>query len=291
MEGTRYNDYARPFITEKMNSWYPFSSYASMLWPVFAGESIYKNGYWVRHLHCDSMELLVILDGDMTVTSENEAHLVSAGETANIPPGFRKLETGPSGFCHKLSVGIDGNIFRLVMKVMNLDRFAIMKDFMTPEFERLYQRIATLLDARDPATIPELSNLAYSALMYVSMRKEMQHLPRELQDCKSFIERNLHRKITVSDICGLVKCSKAKLNRLFSTYLKTSPVEYLIRLRLDYACRLLAMGNLSIKEIASLCGYRNQLYFSNDFKKHTSLTPTAFRNSKKSAPMDLRSNN
>ncbi len=287
MEGTRYNDYARPFITEKMNSWYPFSSYSSMLWPAFAGESIYKNGYWVRHLHCDSMELLVILDGDMMVTSGNELHLVRAGETANIPPGFRKLETGPSGFCHKLSVGIEGNIFRLVMKVMNLDHFAILKEFMSPEFEKLYQRIATLLDARDPASIPELSNLAYSALMYVSMRKEMGHLPPELQECKSFIERNLHRKIAVSDICGVVKCSKAKLTRLFSEHMKTSPIEYLIRLRIDYACRLLAVGNLSIKEIASLCGYKNQLYFSNDFKRHTSLTPTAFRAGKKPAQGDF----
>ena len=43
------------------------------------------------------------------------------------------------------------------------------------------------------------------------------------------------------------------------------------------ACRYLASTNLSLKEISAKCGYTNQYYFSNSFKKKLGISPSVYR--------------
>ena len=45
----------------------------------------------------------------------------------------------------------------------------------------------------------------------------------------------------------------------------------------DFSWNLLTDTDLLIKEIAYACGFENEYYFSNFFKKHTTLSPSAFR--------------
>ncbi|MGL5720869.1 MAG: AraC family transcriptional regulator, partial [Brevinema sp.] len=47
---------------------------------------------------------------------------------------------------------------------------------------------------------------------------------------------------------------------------------------LDHACRLLAIQNLSIKDIASKVGFSDSLYFSRLFKKKYKLSPSQYYN-------------
>ena len=56
-----------------------------------------------------------------------------------------------------------------------------------------------------------------------------------------------------------------------------SPAQYLLNLRMQKACRLLRDADLRIYEIANLCGYCNELYFSRVFKSANGMTPAAWR--------------
>ena len=56
-----------------------------------------------------------------------------------------------------------------------------------------------------------------------------------------------------------------------------TPTEYVSFLRLQKAKRLLIDTDLLIKEIAAECGFSNEYYFSNFFKKRTELSPQNFR--------------
>jgi AraC-like DNA-binding protein len=40
---------------------------------------------------------------------------------------------------------------------------------------------------------------------------------------------------------------------------------------------LLSESKLLIKEISARCGFENEYYFSNRFKKHTGISPTEYR--------------
>jgi AraC-like DNA-binding protein len=44
------------------------------------------------------------------------------------------------------------------------------------------------------------------------------------------------------------------------------------------AKELLTGSSLQIKEIANACGFENEYYFSNFFKKHIKMSPSDFRN-------------
>ncbi|MBO9620944.1 MAG: helix-turn-helix domain-containing protein [Niabella sp.] len=53
----------------------------------------------------------------------------------------------------------------------------------------------------------------------------------------------------------------------------SSPIDYFIRLKLQYACRLLKQSDLKIGEISVEPGYDDVFYFSRLFKKNNRKLP------------------
>src|SRR5262249_38253752 len=66
------------------------------------------------------------------------------------------------------------------------------------------------------------------------------------------------------------------LARAFRSYYCCTLGEYLRRLRVERACRLLR-GNTPLAEIALATGFADQSHFSAVFKRHTGMTPAAYR--------------
>lgn len=65
--------------------------------------------------------------------------------------------------------------------------------------------------------------------------------------------------------------------RRFKAFTGMTPMDYVTSLRLQRAKELLTGSTLPVKEIANVCGFENEYYFSNFFKKHTGRSPKAFR--------------
>lgn len=72
-------------------------------------------------------------------------------------------------------------------------------------------------------------------------------------------------------------CSRDHLIRLFREHHGVTPVEFLIRARMDSARSLLLATGFSIKQIAAQLGYADTFCFSRQFKKRAGLSPSAFR--------------
>lgn len=56
-----------------------------------------------------------------------------------------------------------------------------------------------------------------------------------------------------------------------------TPYQYLIRMRLLHAARLLGGSRLTVKEISQLCGYGNPFHFSTEFTRFHGCPPREFR--------------
>ena len=56
-----------------------------------------------------------------------------------------------------------------------------------------------------------------------------------------------------------------------------TPMAYQQAVRLEAAMALLAQGRLSIEAVASEVGYTDRVAFGRQFKRHTGLTPAAWR--------------
>ncbi|MDD5349528.1 MAG: AraC family transcriptional regulator [Chthoniobacteraceae bacterium] len=85
------------------------------------------------------------------------------------------------------------------------------------------------------------------------------------------------------DVPGVAELARAAgyspdhFTRLFREILGVPPETFVIQARLERAKQLLAESGLSIGEIAEALGYRDLYFFSRQFKRHTSRTPSQYR--------------
>jgi AraC-like DNA-binding protein len=76
--------------------------------------------------------------------------------------------------------------------------------------------------------------------------------------------------------CGV---EAAYLCRLFARFHDESPYQFLTRLRMDYASRLLLEDEASVRSVAERMGYKDPFHFSRVFKSVHRIPPSKFRNS------------
>ena len=98
-----------------------------------------------------------------------------------------------------------------------------------------------------------------------------------LQKMLSYIYENYAQRITLADIAGAAHISRSEAGRCFQSYLGCSPVEALIKYRLQTAKRLLHETTLTLQEISLACGFHSVNYFSRQFRKRYGYSPTNAR--------------
>ncbi len=103
-------------------------------------------------------------------------------------------------------------------------------------------------------------------------RIEMGHRIR-LQKMLSYIYENYAAPMTLEDIAKAANISRSEAGRCFRKYMGCSPIDALIRYRLQTAHRLLGEQTRSLQEISFACGFHSVNYFSRQFKKVYGYTP------------------
>ena len=83
--------------------------------------------------------------------------------------------------------------------------------------------------------------------------------------------------LSIDEIAGQLFVSKDYLRHLFTQYIGESPLRTIVSARIDHAKKLLKNPELSISNIAELCGFEDPYYFSRLFKNYTGKSPSAFR--------------
>ncbi|WP_270169946.1 AraC family transcriptional regulator [Paenibacillus sp. SYP-B4298] len=92
-----------------------------------------------------------------------------------------------------------------------------------------------------------------------------------------YIEEHYHEPITLELLEELLGCNSRMLLRKFRAEWNTTPIDYLIQIRLGKAKELLAGTWSAVKDIAEQVGYTDHYYFSRLFKKHTGMSPLQYR--------------
>ena len=94
-----------------------------------------------------------------------------------------------------------------------------------------------------------------------------------LQKMLSYIYENYARTVTLAEIAGAAHISRSEAGRCFQAYLGCSPMEALIRYRLQTAQRLLQQTTLTLQQISFSCGFHSVNYFSRQFRKRYGYSP------------------
>ena len=103
--------------------------------------------------------------------------------------------------------------------------------------------------------------------------------PRKEALVNKALEIIQHREgaLSVEELAGQLYVSKDYLRHLFLDFANQSPIQHIIHARIEKARDLLSRHNLSIKEVASECGFESVYYFSRLFRKVTGCPPSSFR--------------
>lgn len=92
------------------------------------------------------------------------------------------------------------------------------------------------------------------------------------------IEDDIARAWTLGELAAYAHLSISRFSALFTQMVGTSPMDYLIQLRLSQAAHLLDSTDKKIIEVAEECGFRNLSNFNRLFKQHVGMLPSEIRN-------------
>lgn len=92
-----------------------------------------------------------------------------------------------------------------------------------------------------------------------------------------FMEQNLDKKITLSEIAEDSGYSPSYLTTIFRKKTGYSPLSYFSHLKITKACEYLDFSKYKIKEISFMMGYSDPYYFSKDFQKKIGMSPRNYR--------------
>lgn len=92
-----------------------------------------------------------------------------------------------------------------------------------------------------------------------------------------FFDNNTEQGVRIDEVARYFRLTPQYFSTLFRRVHGVSPAQYLQGARVRHACRLLAGSQLSVKEIASRCGYADSAHFCRQFKTHTGYPPAQYR--------------
>ncbi|WP_379131865.1 helix-turn-helix domain-containing protein [Paenibacillus sp. sgz500958] len=121
-----------------------------------------------------------------------------------------------------------------------------------------------------------LRNVLFQISEILFMKK--QHRNRRLiEHIETFIRDKMAENLTLREVANHFAYSPNHLGVLFKEHTGESFNEYLLRIRMEKAIRLLDQHQYKIYEVADMVGYKNIAYFSRQFREFFNITAGDYR--------------
>ena len=93
----------------------------------------------------------------------------------------------------------------------------------------------------------------------------------------SHLEANYHEPVDLDRLAKIAHMSKRNFMRTFLAAMGSSPIAYLIQLRVNHAASLLRRTGYGVTEIAYQVGFSDSNYFARQFRRILGVTPSEYR--------------
>ena len=98
-----------------------------------------------------------------------------------------------------------------------------------------------------------------------------------LEKIISFINGNYTRNINLKEVASMAAINHTAFCRYFKESTGRTFMQYIIEMRIGYACKLLTIKRMTISQICNECGFESITHFNRIFKRSTRYTPTEYR--------------
>lgn len=100
---------------------------------------------------------------------------------------------------------------------------------------------------------------------------------KKMWDVLEYIETNYQESISVDDLAAVADYSKFHFLRLFREYIGLTPIQYINRVRLEQAAKMLINTDDTITQISFSAGFKNVSYFIRTFSERYGVSPLKYR--------------
>ena len=206
-----------------------------------------------------------------------------------LPPDLPHQELPSEHVSRYIAVMIDSSFLEKQLAVYHLSCFDLasrttasvneriiesLKEFMS-EYEEASPGYRQLLDA---ASL-KIAHLLIRQLFSIRSTERKMVYRMSVTQAIEYCNQHFGEKISVDDLAHVAHCSASHFSRIFKEETMLSPTDYLLRLRLDYAKRMLRNQDKSITQIALACGFNSSAYFYHCFSRAFGIGPSEFRKS------------
>ncbi|QDV62694.1 AraC family transcriptional regulator [Crateriforma conspicua] len=98
-----------------------------------------------------------------------------------------------------------------------------------------------------------------------------------LGDVMEYLHQHFDRHVTSDQLAEMSGLSVSHFERRFRLAFGTSPRQYLIRIRIEQATKMLRQTDHSVSNIAQRCGFYDHAHFSRSFQRIMNVSPTKYR--------------
>jgi transcriptional regulator GlxA family with amidase domain len=113
---------------------------------------------------------------------------------------------------------------------------------------------------------------------FAMFQGQKNHTDEAVKQAQEFIDKNIQEKITIDELANLVALGRRSFERRFKVATNNSVLEYINRVKIEFAKREFESSRKNINEVMYDVGYTDTKAFRTIFKKITGLTPVEYRN-------------
>lgn len=176
----------------------------------------------------------------------------------------------------KYFMNLSGSLALSLISKFSLDDQFV---FSAPSLKYLFKKIMKVSyeDIPESERQLKLTSLYFDILHRLYMLNKNAQKNSEAVLMKNFLDDNIERIISNSELAKLIYRSPDYCLKLFKREFGTTPYDYQINNKIQIACLLLQHTKKSIFEISEFIGYQNPHYFTSMFKSKVGITPTQYR--------------
>lgn len=176
-----------------------------------------------------------------------------------------------------------GNVKNILRSYGIQDNMRIINTGTSPEYTRLFKQMIQELQ-RCQTDYKDLLVLLLQQL-FISIHRQItkehklknEYLDSEMEIAMQYFNDHYNTEINIEEYAASRGMSVSWFIRNFKLYTNTTPMQYIVFLRIANAQMLLETTNYNVTEIGNIVGYDNPLYFSRIFRKQKGISPSEYR--------------
>lgn len=240
-------------------------------------------------------EFFFVADGKMITRIEEAKYTMEAGDYILVPPMLYHTMEPNKSYSTGISVTFDATDYPEIIFQGKLGAFG--KQVLS-NIINLYTRNCNRSEFR-PKVLPsnkEEKDYAFGQALSVNIEMLLLLVLQDIKhaeqiaatptrkavsplaaDIMNYLENNYRENPSLVEIADNFNYSVSHICRVFKRNYNDSIVNYIIKLKINEALKLIEQNEKSFNDICDILGFDDMAYFSRLFKKYTGMTPSVYR--------------